>query len=61
MIPDEAQKEIDAAIAAAKKRPEGLDFPLLPPEKKFPINLFNNHIINLYQANFYRYIYQALF
>ena len=42
MIPDEAQKEIDAAIAAAKKRPEGLDFPLLPPEKKFPINLFCN-------------------
>ena len=42
MIPDEAQKEIDAAIAAAKKRPEGMDFPLLPPDKKFPINLYCN-------------------
>ena len=42
MIPDEAQKEIDAAIAAAKKRPEGMDFPLLSPDKKFPINLYCN-------------------
>ena len=42
MIPDDAQKEIDAAIAAAKKRPEGMDFPLLPPDKKFPINLYCN-------------------
>ena len=42
MIPDEAQKEIDAAIAAAKKRPEGMEFPLLSPDKKFPINLYCN-------------------
>ena len=42
MIPDEETALIKQAMEAAKKTPKGMDFPLLGPDQKFPINLFCN-------------------
>ena len=42
MIPDNEVAIIKQAMEAAKKTPEGMDFPVLGPEQKFPINLFCN-------------------
>ena len=42
MIPSEEETLIKQAMEAAKKTPEGMDFPVLGPEKKFPINLYCN-------------------
>ena len=42
MIPDEETALIRQAMEAAKKTPEGMDFPILGSEKKFPINLYCN-------------------
>ena len=42
MIPDEETALIKQAMEAAKKTPKGMDFPLLGPDQKFPINLYCN-------------------
>ena len=42
MIPDEETALIKQAMQAAKKTPKGMDFPLLGPDQKFPINLYCN-------------------
>ena len=42
MIPDEETTLIKQAMEAAKKTPKGMDFPLLGPDQKFPINLYCN-------------------
>ena len=42
MIPNEEEALIKQAMEAAKKTPKGMDFPLLGPENKFPINLYCN-------------------
>ena len=42
MIPNDEVAVIKQAMEAAKKTPEGMDFPVLGPEQKFPINLFCN-------------------
>ena len=42
MIPDNEVAIIKQAMEAAKKTPEGMDFPVLSPDQKFPINLFCN-------------------
>ena len=38
MIPDNEVAIIKQAMEAAKKTPEGMDFPVLSPEQKFPLN-----------------------
>ena len=42
MIPNEEEALIKKAMEAAKKTPQGMDFPILGPEQKFPINLYCN-------------------
>ena len=42
MIPNEEETLIKKAMEAAKKTPQGMDFPILGPEQKFPINLYCN-------------------
>ena len=42
MIPDEEVAAIKEALEKAKKNPDGMDFPVFPPDKKFPINLYCN-------------------
>ena len=42
MIPDEETALIKQAMEAAKKTTKGMDFPLLGPDQKFPINLYCN-------------------
>ena len=42
MIPNEEEALIKKAMEAAKKTPQGMDFPVLGPEQKFPINLYCN-------------------
>ena len=42
MIPSEEEALIKQAMEADKKTPQGMDFPVLGPEKKFPINLYCN-------------------
>ena len=42
MIPNQEEALIKQAMEAAKKTPKGMDFPLLGPDQKFPINLYCN-------------------
>ena len=42
MIPNQEETLIKQAMEAAKKTPKGMDFPLLGPDQKFPINLYCN-------------------
>ena len=42
MIPNEEEALIKKAMEAAKKTPQGMDFPILGPDQKFPINLYCN-------------------
>ena len=42
MIPNQEEALIKQAMEAAKKTPKGMDFTLLGPDQKFPINLYCN-------------------
>ena len=39
---DQEVAVIQQAMEAAKKSPKGMDFPVLGPDQKFPINLYCN-------------------
>ena len=47
MIPNEEETLIKQAMEAAKKTPQGMDFPILGPEQKFPINLYCLSLIHI--------------